>query len=454
MKKIGRYIIRGLLGRGGMGRIYKVELPVVARIAALKLLDPDPLLAKLMGKSRLQERFIDEARTMAGLQHPNIVAINDFDLHDGRPFYVMDFFANNLGTLIGESYRTEDPSRRINTDKALNYIGQTLKGLACMHAAGIIHRDIKPFNLLVTALDEIKICDFGLSKKRGEIYQGPSNLNVGTPYYAAPEQERDPDSAGPSADLYSTGIVLYRLVTGRLPEGHSRGKAYLPPSRINSDLNQVWDDFIARAITKHPGERFADALEMSAALANLCRHWQQQKEHTCALAPTPEPPTRETLKETHCLRTEPVKVPPRQALSYFQLDKLWRPQTYSASRLSTTNNGLLLDQTTGLVWQQAGSPYPGSWNKAHAYIRMLNQKAHGGLTAWRLPTIEELATLLRPPSQGTDLCLPTLFEPTQRWLWSIDRRSFAAAYYADAELGFVGWQDMSAPYYVRAVCSA
>src|SRR5690606_24166305 len=106
--------------------------------------------------------------------------------------------------------------------------------------------DIKPFNLLLTPQDSIKICDFGLSRLRGESFRGPSNLNVGSPYYAAPEQEKDPDTAGPMADLYPLGIMLYRMLTGRLPEHPPHDPRYCPPSRINPDLDAVWDTFIAR----------------------------------------------------------------------------------------------------------------------------------------------------------------------------------------------------------------
>ena len=102
MKKIGRYIIEGLLGRGGMGRVFKVRLPVIDKIAALKILDPDPLVARLMGIRKLRNLFTHEAATMAGLNHPNIVAVYDYDEHDGNPFFVMDYFPNSLGTMIGE----------------------------------------------------------------------------------------------------------------------------------------------------------------------------------------------------------------------------------------------------------------------------------------------------------------------------------------------------------------
>lgn len=450
MKTIGRYIVRGLLGRGGMGRIYKVELPVVGRISALKLLEPDPLLLKVMGKDRLHERFIEEARTMAGLDHPNIVTIHDFDVHDGRPFYTMDFFANNLGVVIGESYRIERPSRCVNIGNALNYTLQTLEGLACLHAAGIVHRDIKPYNLLLTHGDVIKICDFGLSRQRGERFGGPSNLNVGTPFYAAPEQERDPDSADQTADLYSVGMILYRMVTGRLPGVPASGANGFPSIQLHPDLNPVWDDFLSRAMATDPGQRFADAHAMLTALMQLREHWLRHTVQTCALPVSRIPVEKAADPKARGLRHTPVKIPVREARSRFRLDELWRPRAYLSS-LFESEKTTLRDRVTGLVWQQAGSAFPGSWIRARDYITALNRSAHAGITTWRLPTIEELITILRPPSPGVELCLPSQFDPVQRWLWSADRKSFTAAYYVDTALGFVGWQDLDAPYYIRAV---
>lgn len=151
MKRIGKNIIRGLLGRGGMGKVFQVEIPPIGKIAALKLLDPHPVLVSLLGVERLREQFLAEAATMAGLQHPNIVAIRDFGEDDGRPFYIMDYFFSNLGRLIGETRRTEEPSRTIRLDLAIELTRQTLSGLACLHHFGIVHRDIKPFNLLIDA---------------------------------------------------------------------------------------------------------------------------------------------------------------------------------------------------------------------------------------------------------------------------------------------------------------
>ncbi len=451
MKRIGHYIIRALLGRGGMGKVFKVELPVVGKTSALKLLDPDPLLAKLLGMPKLRDLFLAEAKILARLNHPHIVDLHDFDEDQGRPFYVMAYYANNLGSLLGESYRTDQPSRTIRVDKALNYIRQTLEGLACLHDVGIVHRDIKPFNLLITELDSIKICDFGLSKLRGERFSGPSQLNVGSPFYAAPEQEQSPDAAGPSADLYPLGIMLYRMLTGRLPEHPPHHRNYQKPSSLNMDLDAAWDHFLARATAVAPEERFAHADEMLHALDELFKHWQDMKAKTCAL-PVAAPNHHQLLPIT--LRSLPVKMAPKEAQPVFGLDALWRPRVYAVTEYTTPSADIVFDSATRLIWQRAGSRYPDSWPQAQAYIQRLNAERFAGHGGWRLPTINELVTLLAPAPQLQDLCIAPLFDPLQRWLWSSDRRSFAAAYYVDIQLGFVGWQDLSAPYYVRAVCGA
>ena len=135
------------------------------------------------------------------------------------------------------------------------------------------------------------------------------------------------------------------------------------------------------------------------------------------------------------------------------LDVLWRPRTYRINRLRCQDKETLTDDLTGLTWQQSGSVYPQTWHQAHHYVARLNAQRFGGFQDWRLPTSDELITLLQPPSQGRDICIAPLFDTTQRWIWSSDRRSFIAAYFVDVELGCLGWQDFSAPFYVRAVRS-
>lgn len=145
------------------------------------------------------------------LMHENIADIRDFDSDEqGNPFYIMEYYCNNLGVMIGEHYRVEETSRILDPEKIFLYGSEILDGLGCLHHAGIVHRDIKPYNILITDQDTPKICDFGLSRVRGETFPSAHVLNVGSPYYAAPEQIADPESADQRADLYSVGVMLFR----------------------------------------------------------------------------------------------------------------------------------------------------------------------------------------------------------------------------------------------------
>lgn len=448
MKMIGKYRVRGQLGRGGMGNVYKVEMPVIEKIAALKLLKPNPMLVRLMGMSAVRDLFITEAVTMAAMRHPHLVEIWDFEETDEALFYLMDYYCNNLGVMIGETYETENPSRVIPVERAIHYTRQILSGLACLHHSGIIHRDIKPFNVLITDYDQVKICDFGLSKLRGERFQGPDNLKVGTPWYAAPEQEADPDDVDFSADLYSVGVMLYRMLTGTLPM-----ESPAPPRRLNSDLDESWDEYILKAIAPAPADRFANADEMRAALDDLRHRWEKNKENICRHPMLVSPPIHARKSETEIIRSQPVKVRPQSARERFGLDDLWRPDHYIQNEYKLNGNGTIEDRATGLVWQRGGSRYPVTWDDAHDYVDRLNTEKFAGKTDWRLPSVDELKTLLRPMPKGPELCVEPVFDVRQKWLWSCDRRSHVAAWYVSLDLGFVAWQDFTGYYYARAVRS-
>ncbi|KPJ77081.1 MAG: hypothetical protein AMJ54_09365 [Deltaproteobacteria bacterium SG8_13] len=446
MKTIGKYTIRGLLGRGGMGKIYKVEHPVIGKISALKLLAPDPLLITLMGLTKLQAMFTAEAVTLAGLRHPHVVEILDYDLDGGQPYYLMQYYPNNLGTMIGEGARTDRPSRRIGIEKAVDYARQTLEGLAGLHDAGIIHRDIKPFNLLVTDQDSIKICDFGLSKLRGDKYAGPANLKVGSAWYAPPEQEQDPDSVDFSADLYSVGVTFYRMLTGRIP-----AREYVPVRRFNAQLDASWDRFIRKAIAPKSQDRFPTAAGMLAGLQELETAWEEQKGKICGL-PRPKAGKPEGASSGKAdPRSSPAKIEPSKAREFFPVDDLWRPVRRASETFEVHRHGVVSDRSTGRLWQQSGSAFPVTWPQARDYVEALNRSRFAGLRHWRLPTVEELLTLLTDDPQGEDFCIEPIFDRTQKWLWSCDRRSFTAAWYVSVEHGFVGWQDFTAAYSVRAV---
>jgi serine/threonine protein kinase len=446
MKKIGKYEVCGLLGRGGMGMVYKVRMPVVGKIVALKLLAPHPNLVTLLGKDEIRHRFIAEAVTMARLRHPHIVGISDFHDTDGLSFFVMEYFCNNLGLIIGETYRVEQISRILSVDRAIDYTGQLLSGLCRLHQAGIVHRDIKPYNMLVTDQNQLKITDFGLSKLRGEAFTGPRNLMVGSPYYAAPEQEEDPNAVDARADLYSVGVMLYRMLTGELPTAVPK-----PLSLVNRDLDPQWDVFFAESLAANPDARFASAKDMLKGLDGLRHAWEEKKDRVCRIR-TPAPLMPDTAKgQKILLRHEGIKVGSRQARKVFRTDDRWRPLRFAVNTFQANGDDTVTDHATGLTWQQGGSDYPVNWLEARDYVQQLSRERFGGRTDWRLPTVEELMSLLTDVPRAGDLCTEPIFGQEQRWLWSCDRRSFVAAWYVSIDMGYISWQDFSCYYYVRAV---
>ncbi len=430
-----------------MGRVYLVELPPIGKIFALKRLEPDPLLETLLGPKTIEELFRSEAMTLAKIQHPNVVDVLDFDQDRQGLFYVMAYHGDSLGQLIGESYRPDIPSRMLPITKAVEYSRQLLNGLACLHYFDIIHRDVKPFNLLITEDDTLKLCDFGLSKLRGEKFKGPSNLNVGSPFYASPEQEKDPDKVDFSSDLFSVGVILYRTLTGKLPflDNH-----YTPPSVLNPDVNQDWDRLIARALSKNPSKRFQRAEEMRDRLDHIFESWKVRQEKICTFDTHEEKESLPKTKEFH-LRQNRIKVGPKAAQELFNLDVLWRPNKYLINQFLVIDEHQIEDQTTGLIWQRSGSPYPLNRQQAHNYVDHLNQNRLGGKRNWQLPTIPQLSTLLTALPHGKGLCIKPIFDRRQRSLWSCDLRSYTAAWIIHLDMGFISFADINNRYYVRAV---
>jgi serine/threonine-protein kinase len=449
VKTIGRYIVCGLLGKGGMAKVYKVKLPVIEQLAALKLLAPPAVLVNLLGRAQLEKMFAAEAATMARLRHPNLLALRDFDHVNGRPFIVMEYYCRNLGALIGETLPTEAPSRPLSADKAIDYTRQMLQGLDFLHHAGIVHRDVKPFNLLISDQDTIKVADFGLSRRRGETYAGPPHLKVGSPFYAAPEQENDPDHAGFAADVYATGVVFHRLLTGQLPT--AGGPA---PSRCRPELDPAFDRFVATATAVDPRKRFADAGVMGQALEALALHWQKHKQAFCLMGSPDEPRTEPAASPLSRQAPWPTPVTWRQAADHWHLDGLGRPKAYRRGPWQARTPETVVNLQTGLVWQTAGSPYPLSWPEAHEHIAHINQIRFAGMGNWRLPSVDELIDLLRPPAQGATLCVAPVFDSRQKWLWSGNRRSVMTVWFVSLDLGYVAWQDKDCRCHVRAVCDA
>jgi len=447
MRKIGRYTVQGILGKGGMSTVYRVAMPITGKIAALKLMTPPELLIDILGLEKLKDLFLSEAIIMANLRHPHIADVWDVDEHRSMPFFIMEYFCNNLGIMIGEEDDAGKRSRLIGPDRIFRYGRQILDGLSCLHQVGIVHRDIKPFNILITDQDNIKIADFGLSKLHGEEAMGPPQVKVGSPYYAAPEQMNNPDRVDGRADLYSFGVSIHRMVYGTLPE---QGKK--EPEQDMVEFEALWDDFLEHATARKTADRFQSAAETLEAFLKLENQWRNQKTHFCQVfAPTFDEP--EKPASSIQLRRTRLKVAPKSARNIFKLNALMQPISHIANDFSDAEEGTVLDRSTGLVWQLAGSDYPMSWHKAEEYILQLNNTHKGGRSNWRLPTVDELLSLVQPEGMMENICIDEIFERTKKWLWSCDCRSAVAAWYVSMDMGFVAWQDHSCCYFVRAVSS-
>jgi serine/threonine-protein kinase len=343
---------------------------------------------------------------------------------------------------------------------------QALDGLARLHAAGVIHRDVKPANLLLTDDDRIKIADFGFSRTRGEFLPVSPGLRVGSPFYASPEQEADPDRAGPRADLFSLGVTLHRMLTGFLPGSAGGAIEGVPaeellPSGLSRDLDGDWDDFFRRCLSFDPAARPEDADAMARELAALLAAWRKRLARACGPegdfpAAPPQEPLREGDEPSGTVRPRslPIKAFGPGARDILGLDELWRPRRLSAARqaeMPGSASETVLDRATGLVWQRGGSRFPLNWAQARDYVTQLNAGAYGGAACWRLPTVEELCTILTPPPEFTGHCLPPAFDASKRLIWSADRRAFTQAWFADAEQGAFSFADVTCLRYVRAV---
>lgn len=429
---IGAYTILGRLGRGGMGGVYKVRHRALGRIMAMKRLQPHELLVDLLGVDEVRRRFVHEARLMAACEHRNIASVWDLRDEGADLFMVLEYLCMNLGTLIGESGVVEAPSRPVPAAKALDFVRQTLGGLDFLHRRGIVHRDVKPFNLMLGSDGGIKIIDLGLSSVRGETLATPRGLKIGSPYYAAPEQERAPDHAGPRADLYSVGAVLHRLVCGLLPPepGQPHDAAV---------LSGAWADFFGQALAVRPDERFADARAMRRALDGLEADLVARREPECVWR---EP------SDSHRPRAASIRTGVRPAQPFLFLTPLFQPRVFHAPDLTPVADGWL-DRTTGLVWGRI-SALPLTWDEASQDTARLARDS--GL-AWRMPTVEEVVTLLEPDTTLETFCPAGQFSGEHLWLWTGDRRGFTSAWFVDVVSRAVLAQDMTCRFHVRPVRS-
>jgi serine/threonine-protein kinase len=266
----GKYRVDALIGRGGMGAVFRAENLRIGKVVALKVLS-----ANYTPGSESERRFLREARLVGSMGHPNIVEVFDLGrLEDGKPFQVMELLE---GQTLAERIRIEGalPER-----EALDIAEQVLSALEAAHDRGVVHRDLKPDNVYLVergGTTTAKLLDFGVSKSLSEhtLSLTMPGVVVGTPYYLSPEQARGAQGVDHRVDIWSMGVLMYEVLTGVLP---FNAKSYdellakiletrpVPPSRFAPRLTPAVEAVVLRALAFRPSERFGSASEMRSAL--------------------------------------------------------------------------------------------------------------------------------------------------------------------------------------------
>lgn len=267
----GRYEIDRLIGEGGMGDVYLAKHLKIDKLVAIKVLAPEQTR-----RPRTVSRFLQEAKAASKIRHDNVVDITDFGDDAGRAFFVMEYFE-------GEDLRFMlKREGRISWRRARAIAIQLLEGLGAAHNVGIVHRDVKPHNCFITPRESnaefVKIIDFGIAKLRdgSEEQLTRTGAIMGTAEYMSPEQGQGAELDGRS-DLYSVGVILYRMLTGDVPFSAGNAMAILyqhvhtpavPPTEAcpDGELGPDVDALVAKALAKDPDERFASAREFVEAL--------------------------------------------------------------------------------------------------------------------------------------------------------------------------------------------
>lgn len=257
----GRYLIESIVGKGGMGVVYRAHDKLADKAVALKLIRPD----RLTGQGAVK-RLISEGITARDIRHHNIVAVYDVGETEGQPFVSMEFIK---GQSLRDWHREKIRQRQdVPLRVAARIVAEVLDGLAAAHAAGVVHRDLKPENIMLTeepteTLAPLKILDFGIARATSGAVESGTGTGLGTPRYMAPEQVTAADSAGPPADLYSLSVIFYELLVDVLPQGH-----WQPPSGGRSDVPKTIDTLIERGLSNRPANRPQTAKEYRKQLVD------------------------------------------------------------------------------------------------------------------------------------------------------------------------------------------
>jgi serine/threonine protein kinase len=272
--KIGRYEIEGELGHGGMASVYLARDPFMNRRVAVKVLSYN-----LVSDTLFHEHFQREAEVIASLEHSCVVPIFDFGWHGSQPYIVMRH-------MNGGTFQERIENGKLRLTNLARVISRVAEGLDAAHRKGIVHRDVKPSNILFDEANKAFLSDFGLAKILHQSTGTTGAYLVGTPAYMSPEQIQNYPMDGRS-DVYGLGIILFKALTNKLPFENESAMATavahvtapIPDVRqFRPDLNGTWTEILQKALAKEPEDRYATAVELAQEVSELASgRWYLRK---------------------------------------------------------------------------------------------------------------------------------------------------------------------------------
>ena len=341
--QFGAYEVVDELGRGGMGVVYRAKDADLGREVAVKVLSD-----ALANEDAVVERFKREARSMAALNHPNIIQVHFIGEDDGKPYIVMEYVP---GESLKDRVKRDAP---LELKRALNFIAQTASGLAAAHASNVVHRDVKPANLIITPDNQVKIADFGIAfaKELGEKLTTTGQF-VGTPGYLSPEVCLG-ESVDQRSDIFSLGVVLYEMLTGKIPFGDVSPlgmmlevvQSEVPDVReINDKVDEETSRILQRMIAKDPNQRYQSCSEL---LDDLEKHPDYSASGVWRTGPgaTMLPPTASPQKATSLVSVDAV----RDTLQRADAEPTQPPPAKSSKAGLAVAAILLITAGAGGVW--------------------------------------------------------------------------------------------------------
>lgn len=281
-RSIGRFVVDECLGRGAMGTVYRAQDPLIERTVAVKVLSVDLAPTE---HAQFRERFFREAKAAGRLNHSNIVTIYDIGESDGTPYIAMEYLP---GLTLRE---TLDSGAVLPVRRVVEIAMLVARGLDYAHQNGVIHRDVKPANIMLARSGQVKIMDFGIAVA-SDTGRTQTGALLGSPRYMAPEQIAN-GAVDARTDIFSLGVTLYEMLTGKDPfEGQTIPEVMhkilladpVPPSALNPDIPERLEQIVMRALAKNPADRFGSARDLGLELGSLRR----ELKHSNALAAAPQ----------------------------------------------------------------------------------------------------------------------------------------------------------------------